>query len=214
MLKTTRFWIIAAVIVAAPVVVLAWWLLSPLLFDKTVEEEFPFAFAATVPTDMTREEVEDTMVTMAKMDDVPMEEPMPKMEKSSDESESASEQTAASETPQAVSVKTGEFKDADRFHKGEGTATIYELPDGSHVLRLESLKVTNGPDLRVILTPHSDPSGHGDVTQDGHVNLGKLKGNIGNQNYPIPEGTDTSVFNSAVIYCYPFRVVFSTAMLE
>ncbi len=49
--------------------------------------------------------------------------------------------------------------------------------------------MTNGPDLRVVLTPHSDPSGHGDVTQDGHVNLGKLKGNIGDQNYPIPEGT-------------------------
>ena len=61
--------------------------------------------------------------------------------------------------------------------------------------------MTNGPDLRVVLTPHSDPSGHGDVTQDGHVNFGKLKGNIGDQNYPIPEGTYLSILNTAVIYC-------------
>ena len=29
-----------------PLLALAWWLLSPLLFDKTVEEEFPLPAAA------------------------------------------------------------------------------------------------------------------------------------------------------------------------
>ena len=54
----------------------------------------------------------------------------------------------------AAKLKTGSFRDADRAHKGSGQATIYRGPDGSHVLRLEDLNVTNGPDLHVILTPH------------------------------------------------------------
>jgi hypothetical protein len=44
----------------------AWWLLSPLFLDKTVEEEFPFAFTASVTADMTMGDVEKIM---AKMDD-------------------------------------------------------------------------------------------------------------------------------------------------
>ena len=43
---------------------------------------------------------------------------------------------------------------------------------------------TNGPDLYVYLSTNKDIS---DI-----VNLGRLKGNIGNQNYPIPTGTDIS----------------------
>jgi hypothetical protein len=43
--------------------------------------------------------------------------------------------------------------------------------------------------------------------------LGPLKGNIGNQNYAIPEDVDLSQFSSVVIYCKPFHVVFSYATL-
>ena len=47
----------------------------------------------------------------------------------------------------------------------------------------------------------------------GYLDLGKLKGNRGNQNYPIPADVDISIFNSVVIYCKPFAVVFSVATL-
>ena len=183
------------VVVAIPVAAVAWWLGSPLFIDKTVEEEFPLAFAAVVPDGMTRKEVEDTMATMAKMDSEkkePMTEGMAK----------------------AKVIKSGTFKDADRAHKGEGTATIYTLPDGSSVLRLESFKVSNGPDLRVILTSHADPKGRSDVQQEGYIELGKLKGNVGNQNYEIPADADLASFSSVVIYCKPFHVLFSVAQLQ
>ena len=108
---------------------------------------------------------------------------------------------------------TGNFKDADAFHRGSGTATIYRTPDGSEVLRLEDLDVTNGPALHVVLSTHPDPERSAQVKQEGYVDLGDLKGNRGNQNYPIPAGVDTSVHKSVVIYCYPFAVVFSVATL-
>ncbi len=110
-------------------------------------------------------------------------------------------------------VKTGSFRDADSFHKGSGQATIYRLADGEHVLRVEDLRVTNGPDLRVLLSGHSDPMSQGDFDSEEYVELDKLKGNMGNQNYPIPE-MDLSQYRSVVIYCKPFHVIFSVAPLS
>lgn len=104
---------------------------------------------------------------------------------------------------------SGTFKDADNFHRGSGTATVFTLPDGKRVLRFEDFTVTNGPDLSVYLVR----SGDGNV-DSGFLDLGKLKGNKGNQNYDIPEGTDLSAYRSVVIWCVPFGVTFATATLQ
>ena len=66
----------------------------------------------------------------------------------------------------------------------------------------------------MILSPHPNPERQADVKQAGYVDLGKLKGNIGNQNYFILDGVDISILGSVVIYCKPFHVVFSVATLE
>ena len=187
--------VIAGAVILVPIVALAWWLFSPLLFDKTVEEEFPFAATADVPTGMSRDEVETVMAVMAKMD-----------------APAGSE--ADEEMAEPVALKTGQFQDADRFHKGSGAATLYRLKDGSAVLRLEDFRVTNGPALHVILTSHPSPSGRSEVHSGDYLDLGKLKGNVGNQNYPLPATADPSVFSSVVIYCKPFHVIFSVASLE
>jgi len=192
-LSTTLGRLILAAVTAV-VLALAWWLGSPLFLSKTVDEEFPLTVDATVPENMTRAEVEAVMKGMA-MVDSPMSEGM------------------MAAIAGASVVKIGTFRDADRFHKGSGSVTIYQLEDGSRVLRLEDLNVTNGPDLRVILSPHPDPRSRDDVTAEGYVELGKLKGNIGNQNYPIDAGVDVSAFNSVVIYCKPFHVLFAVAGL-
>ena len=139
------------------------------------------------------------------------EEGMTMMEEAIQQSEMAA-QPAAADQVQAVAM--GSFKDADAFHRGSGTATIYRTPDGSEVLRLENLDVTNGPALHVVLSTHPDPERSEQVKQEGFVDLGDLKGNRGNQNYPIPAGVDTSIHKSVVIYCYPFAVVFSVATLD
>lgn len=179
-------------IVAIPVIAIGWWLAAPLFFDKEVNEEFPMSASAVIPDDMTAEEVEAEMEEAADQPDVEATEDMP------DES-----------APMALS--TGEFTDADDFHQGSGTATVYELEDGSHVLRLEDLEVTNGPDLHVLLVPHGDPQSGDDI--EGYVDLGSLKGNLGDQNYDIPADIDVSEFGSVMIYCKPFHVIFTTASL-
>ena len=60
-----------------------------------------------------------------------------------------------------VIFKPGEFQDADSFHKGTGVATIYMGADGTRLLRFEDSKVTNEPDLHVVLSPYEDPDEKG-----------------------------------------------------
>jgi hypothetical protein len=105
----------------------------------------------------------------------------------------------------------GSFTDVDGFHKGSGLARIVSVPGGSE-LRIEPFRVTNGPDLYVYLAVHPRPRTRADVDQ-GFVNLGRLKGNIGAQVYPVPAGAEPADYRSVVIYCRAFHVVFSTAAL-
>ncbi|MCB9452025.1 MAG: DM13 domain-containing protein [Anaerolineaceae bacterium] len=111
-----------------------------------------------------------------------------------------------------VVVASGSFITIDVIHGAEGTATVYQLPDDSRVLRFEDFRVTNGPDLHVILTKNPDPRDAAAVGTD-YIDLGKLKGNVGSQNYDIPAGIDLNEYQAVVIYCVPFHVVFSTATL-
>ncbi len=110
-------------------------------------------------------------------------------------------------------VASGTFVDADRLHKGQGTATIFQNPDGSYVLRLTEFEVTNGPDLEVWLSSAADPTKSSDVSGGTWLALGQLKGNIGDQNYDIPAGTNITDFGSVVIWCEQFGVLFSPASL-
>ncbi len=114
---------------------------------------------------------------------------------------------------EARAVKRGQFRDADSFHRGSGDAILYATPGGNHLLRLEDLNVTNGPALHVLLVTHPDPADADDVRRDGYIDLGPLKGNRGSQNYAVPADVDVAEFNSVVIYCKPFSVVFSVAPL-
>lgn len=187
-----RRWI-SVTALSVPVLVLAWWLGSPLFVDRVADEEFPYARTAVVPDTMTRPQVERLMAAAADM------------------AESVDESMPNITTPERL--KTGRFRDADSFHRGSGTATVYRLPNGMHLLRLEQFEVTNGPDLRVLLTTHADPQSRADLDSSGYVELASLKGNIGNQNYPIPQNIDLGRQASVVIYCRPFHVVFSVAPL-
>ena len=191
--------IIAGLIGLIVVGAVGWYLASPLFIDNVVDEELPFEVPspeelAQMPAE-EREKMEAKMLEMAAdMPDKVMKEPMP----------------AASDSP--TIVVQGQFQDADNFHKGSGSATIYQLPGGQHVLRFENFSATNGPDLHVLLSKHPAPTNRDDVGTD-YLDLGSLKGNIGNQNYDIPADVNISEYQSVVIYCLPFHVVFATATL-
>jgi hypothetical protein len=98
-------------------------------------------------------------------------------------------------------------------HETSGRALLLELSDGSRFVRFEDLETSNGPDLRVYLSPL--PAGR-DLRAygEGSIDLGGLKANTGNQNYAIPDDVDPAVYESAVIWCRRFTVGFGVAPLH
>ncbi|MEI5527697.1 DM13 domain-containing protein [Streptomyces brasiliscabiei] len=101
-------------------------------------------------------------------------------------------------------------------HTTSGAVKLVRLADGSHVVRLENLDTSNGPDLRVWLTdaPVKEGRAGWHVFDDGeYVSLGRLKGNKGSQNYPLPADVDPARFNSVSIWCDRFDVSFGAAEL-
>ncbi|AVV45140.1 electron transporter [Streptomyces sp. P3] len=101
-------------------------------------------------------------------------------------------------------------------HATSGTVKLVRLLDGSHVVRLENLDTSNGPDLRVWLTDAQVKPGEAGwhVFDDGkYVSLGRLKGNKGSQNYALPRDVNPSNYRSVSIWCDRFDVSFGAAEL-
>ena len=96
--------------------------------------------------------------------------------------------------------------------RAAASAKLYDIPAIGRVLRFEEFRATNGPDLHVLLAAAPLPTNRHDLGE--YIDLGSLKGNVGDQNYDIPEDVDVARYASVVIYCKPFHVVFATATLN
>lgn len=216
-MKRTVLIFVGAIAVIVGIAV-AWYLISPLFIDNTVDEAFPIQLPSeTEASAMSGDELEaalETAISEAEaLGDEEMAEIEAQVQKLSammPDKEMDDEMPAQEATP--VVVAQGQFVDADDFHKGSGTATVYQVAEGEAILRFEDFDVTNGPDLHVILSSNPNPTNRDDIGDD-YIDLGSLKGNMGNQNYEIPADVDLSAYQSVVIYCMPFHVVFSTATL-
>ncbi len=114
----------------------------------------------------------------------------------------------------AKTLFTGKFH--GKVHATSGRATVYQEADGKLVLRLTNFKTSNGPDVHVILVATKDAGDDANFLKNNteRVELGKLKGNEGDQNYEIPAGTDLVKFRTVSVYCERFNVNFGAAPLE
>lgn len=201
-----------------------WYLISPLFIDNVVDEAFPFEVPSEA--DLAALSAEERMKMEAEfMAAAPGEADLASLSPDQIElveakvSEAAavvmSDKMVEDAMPPAAAewllAGQGQFAGADSFHQGSGTASIFQQGDSS-VLRFEDFSVTNGPDLHVLLVENPTATGRADMGQ--YLDLGPLKGNMGNQNYDIPPGTDLSQFGGVMIYCMPFHVVFATAPLN
>ncbi len=162
---------------------LAWWLGSPLFIDNAVSEGDPFAVSEVVEEDSA----DPTPTLIADPTSMPATD---------------------SDSAEVMTLASGMFTNADRAHQGSGTATVLQQGD-RRVLRFTDFEVTNGPDLHVYLV--KDINGRSVQEFDGFVDLGSLKGNIGEQNYDIPADVNLSEYGGIIIYCQPFHVTFSIA---
>lgn len=189
---------IGVMLAIAIVIPVGWYLLSPLWIDRTVEEAFP---ASASPVEMEQD-----------MPEAVQAEATAAMQDAMDDPDTVMEEGMPAEMASMTILLQGSFYDI--AHHGMGKATIYQLEDGSRILRFEDFEVLNGPELHVYLAPIDPVPDTIGVELEGGVDLGFLKGNIGAQNYELPPDLDLSGYRSVVIWCQPFRVPFNAAPLN
>jgi len=152
---------------------------------------------------MSPEEREEIMTTASKINNS-VNESMDQIPQQQQQQQQQTQNTITT----ASTLRTGSFVGVgDGIHNAEGEAKVIPFQnENSNILRLENLRVTNGPDLYVYLAT--------DTTASDFVNVGKLKANNGNQNYDIPAGTDLANYDTVLIWCRPFSVLFGSAELS
>lgn len=183
----------ATVIRIVPVLAVSWWALSPYVSPSEVDEAFPVVTADATTTSSTT-----TTTTEAPASTAPGETT----------TTAAPTTTTTTAPPEPVLLRSGSFQGLTG-HRGSGTASIYDLPDGSRLLRLENLDTGPGPDLDVYLVPRADARGLGDA-----IRIADLTAQRGNQNYDVP--TDLDVMSgewTVLIWCQSFAVEVSNATL-
>ena len=99
-------------------------------------------------------------------------------------------------------------------HGTNGTASIYQMSDGNRVLRLTSFRTSNGPDVHVYMVAADDAKDAATVEKAGFVDLGSIKGNIGDQNYTLANNLDLTKYRAVSIWCRRFSVNFGAAALR
>lgn len=112
---------------------------------------------------------------------------------------------AQEDSPHVVSVS--EFVRLDK--ETTGNALLVAMPDGSFLVRFEGFRTGNGPDVYIELSRGGPLDGqYGDM-----LRLGRMRGNVGDQNYEVPAGVDLGEYQSIVIWCERFRSPFGSAPL-
>ena len=202
--------VVRVIVLLVPFAIVNWWLISPYFIDDTVDEEFstsisaqsatPPATDAPAPTEPTQENQAGTSSEPAAEEEPARQEP-PATEDPTDEEPSP--------PSGPVLLGAGQFVGL-AGHSGTGDAGIFQNPDGTLVLRFENFDIENGPDLEVYLVPGADQTS----LAEGSIPLGALKGNIGDQNYELPSGTDlTTGAYTALVWCEAFSVEFVGATI-
>lgn len=184
---------ITAAAVAVVVAAVALPLFQPwrLLTDKVVDEALPGTAPISTPISMTSSSTTPPTVSAHPAKPTPVVKPRPKI------------------------LLTGKL--ISHEHRTSGTVAVLSLPDGGRVLRIENLDTSDGPDLKVWLSDAELSPGRDGwhVFDDGaYRSLGSLKGNHGNQNYPIPADVRLDAFRSVAIWCDRFNVSFGAAGLK
>jgi hypothetical protein len=126
-----------------------------------------------------------------------------------DEDVVTAEASTGAERGANVLLNRGRFESLE--HETEGIAQVIGVSGGRRVLTLTRFETDNGPDLRVYL---STADASTDSPGDDFVDLGGLKGNLGDQQYEVPRGTDLQRLTKVVVWCRAFSVGFGAAPLR
>ena len=199
--------IIIGIIIAAIVIPIGIYTISPLFINTEINEPLPPLLSSESSIGFEK------FMTMKEDEKINAAKKMTKKEKDMIMRTAAEQNTTIDETMtmninQSTPNTTGLIGNfigvGDGIHKAEGLAKILTLSNGSQILRLEDFRSTNGPDVHLYLSTDKQAS--------DFIDLGRLKANIGNQNYQIPLDKDFNKYKYVLIWYQPFSVLFSAQL--
>lgn len=77
----------------------------------------------------------------------------------------------------------------------------------------DSFRAANGPDLKIFLSPQTLDQVTGKTAVNGAINIGELKKTRGAQEYELPEGLDLADYQSVLVHCEKFAVLWGGGAL-
>ena len=191
--------VIRILVLGVPFVIVNWWLLSPFFIDDVADDDL-------IEVGIATEEPAGDAAAEAPADAAsPTELPA---------GDAASEPPPTEASPPAGEagaelLGTGSFVGL-AGHSGAGDAELIAQGDGAYVLQFRNFDIQNGPDLKVYLVPGADQTG----LAPGSINLGDLRGNVGDQLYQLPAGTEIGSGDyTALVWCEAFSVEFVGATI-
>ena len=224
-MKNRRKTVIIGIVVAAIAIPVGIYTISPLFVNTTINEPLPTANTPASSSSSAAKQAFEKFMAMGEEERLQSGQQMPADQRemvlrgaAQTNGSTVNEEMTQPMIPsnQTASVKLiGTFVGVnDGIHNAAGMVRVIALGEANNttatnnniILRLENFKSTNGPDLYVYLSTDSHAS--------NFVSLGRLKGNIGNQNYEIPIGTDLSKYHTVLIWCRAFSVLFGHADLR
>jgi hypothetical protein len=196
---------VRVIVLVVPFVIVSWWLISPYFIDDVVDEAFSTSIAEQTVTggELPAVAPPDSVAPPAGAPPAAQESPAPVAVEPPEQESSSSAPTGP------VLLGSGQFVGL-AGHSGTGDAGIFQNPDRSLVVRFENFDIENGPDLEVYLVPGPDQVS----LADGSIPLGALEGNIGDQNYELPPGTELAPgAYTVLVWCEAFSVEFVGATI-
>jgi len=183
------------------------------LRDTSVNEAFP-GLALDLQDEFLSLPVVERQALLEMYDENPdMALQMAQVAVEEDKNAPEDEQEMGEEMEAASVLVSGNFIEIDPLHWGKGTAAIYQLSEQERVLRFQDYSSARGGDVFVYLSRDPEPRTAVEMGVD-FLDVGRLKGNIGNQNYTLPANLDLSGYRSVVIFCRQFNTVITVANLR
>ena len=105
----------------------------------------------------------------------------------------------------ATELPSGEF--IKKKKRLKGAWEVVQRGDKTFIVFGEDFRAANGPDLKIFLSPQTVSDVTGKTAVNGAINIGELKSTKGAQEYEVPAGVDLSNFNSVLVHCEAYSVL-------
>ena len=124
--------------------------------------------------------------------------------------------TASAQTETAIetvqeALPSGTF--VKKKKKVAGEWEVVQRDGNTYIVFSDDFKTSNGPDLKVFLSPKDIASVTGKTATEGSISIGELQKTKGAQEYLVPAEVNLADYASVLVHCEQFSVLWGGADL-